>query len=357
MVCICIPTFNSATTLGQTLDSLIGQTYQDFEIMVVDNASTDGTVSVAQFYAERDARVKVLVHEHNVGGEGNFSRCLNYAHGTYTCVFHSDDVYAPTMVEKQVRYLERHPGAGAVFTCAAYIDENGCLIGDAPTPREILASDGEREFCFADIYPLILRDMNFFVCPSAMVRTDIYQQHVVSWSGDRFASSTDLWVWLRILEKYPIGILPERLISYRVSSSQGGAQLRYLKTARADFFSVTDYYNNFPWVQEQLVPRDYRNLAFLETVDCYTRAVNALICEETALARELTKGFLAPSLLRSAVNPDSPRMFGTHRLRYWVYFIIFWFLSRMPGNNLISQLLHLLRYGRRLHAQLAKGQS
>jgi glycosyltransferase involved in cell wall biosynthesis len=346
MVCICIPTYNSSPTLSHTLDSLLVQTFAAFEILIVDNASTDDTVALAHEYARRDPRIKVLTHEENVGGEGNFSRCIDYAYGDYTCVFHSDDVYAPTMVEKQVAYLERHPAAGAVFSCAKYIDERGELIGDAPTPGEIRSADGDREYTFADIYPLVLRDMNFFVCPSAMVRTTIYKHYVVTWDGGRFASSADLWVWLRILERYTVGIQPESLISYRISTFQGGAQLRFLKTERADFFLVTDYYNSQPWVAKLLTPGDLRNLAFLETVDHYARAVNALIRGERTLARELTQGFLSPSLLQSAFNPQSPAMFGTHRLRYWGYFVIFWILSRIPGSCAFGPLLHRMRYGR-----------
>jgi len=347
LVCICIPTYNSAATLSYTLESLIAQTYTNFEILVVDNASIDGTVELARSFMSRDSRIKVLSYEENLGAEENFSRCIHRASGDYTCIFHSDDIYDATIIEKQVAYLEQHPAAGAVFSRAVYINKHGEPVGAAPMPREIRLGDGEREYTFADIYPLILRDMNFFVCPSAMARTTIYKQHVGHWDGGNFASSADLWVWLRILEKYTVGILPESLISYRVSQFQEGAQLRYLKTRRADFFQVTDYYNSLPWVVSLLTPKDCCHLAFLEAVDRYMRAVNALIQGKRHMARELTQGFLSPSLLRSAINLHSPTMFGTHRLRYWVYFVIFWFLSRTPGSSLFGNLLHYLRYRRR----------
>lgn len=345
-VCICIPTYNSSATLAQTVDSLLVQSFTNFKLFIVDNASADATLALAEEYAARDSRVRVIAHRENVGAEGNFSRCIDYACGDYTCIFHSDDLYAPDILEKEVAYLDRHPAAGAVFCSATYIDKQGSAIGTGPVPREIKDADDDREYSFADLYPLILRDMNFFVCPSAMVRTEIYQRHVGTWDGGRFASSADLWVWLRILEKYTIGFLSPSLINYRISTFQGGAMLRRLKTRPADFFLVTEYYNAQPWVQSLLTEKVRRNYAFIQAIDRYTRTVNSLILGDRLQARSLTSGFWQAALLKSAFNPDSPAVFGTHRLRYWCYFVIFWCLSRIPGSVICGPVLRRLRYGR-----------
>ena len=83
-VSICIPTYNSATTIGETLNSILSQTYQDLEILVVDNASEDNTVKVAQEFV--DPRIRIYENETNLGGEGNFNRCIALAKGEYIAI-------------------------------------------------------------------------------------------------------------------------------------------------------------------------------------------------------------------------------------------------------------------------------
>src|ERR1035438_397419 len=100
LVCICLPTYNAALTVRQTLNSILAQTYTNLVVHVSDNASTDDTLKVIESFA--DSRVKIHRHSINVGGEGNFDRCIQLAEGKYTAIFHSDDIYEPEMVAKQV---------------------------------------------------------------------------------------------------------------------------------------------------------------------------------------------------------------------------------------------------------------
>lgn len=345
-VCICVPTYNAGKTLEKTLLSISRQTYNNITVIVVDNASSDDTARIAEKFTFNDSRFTICKNELNIGAEGNFNRCIKLACSDYTAIFHADDIYAPDIIEKQLTYLEKHQNAGAVFCCAKYIDEQDNCICDAPTPHEILAGSADREYSFRDVFPLILRDMNFLVCPSAMVRTAVYNEHVAVWDSKRFASSADLWVWLRILEKYTIGILPERLINYRISSFQGGSQLRHLNTNRADFFLVTDYYCSLPWVAQLLLPQMYSDLRFLEAIDSYARAVNAVILGDSALARDLTTRFLTFEFLQCAIRHKDLPLMCRNRFRYVVYFYMIWFLCRIPGARYVGKLLYRLRYGK-----------
>ena len=120
MVCICIPTYNAAATIRETLTSILAQTYTNLVIHVSDNASTDKTLEIVESMA--DSRIHIHRHENNIGAEGNFTRCIQLATGKYTAIFHADDLYGADMVAKQVAFLESHPDAGAVFTEAEMID-------------------------------------------------------------------------------------------------------------------------------------------------------------------------------------------------------------------------------------------
>ncbi len=232
LVCICIPTYNAAATIRETLKSILDQSYPNLVIHVSDNASTDDTLKVVESVS--DGRVHLHRQDKNIGAEGNFNRCIQLAEGKYTAIYHADDLYEPDMVSSQVAFLEAHPEAGAVFTEASTIDETGNKIGEIRLPNGIASSDGLYDF--ATMLKAVLRHSNFFICPSVMVRTQVYQQEIKCWRGELFRSSADLDLWLRILQQHPVGYLPKRLMRYRISSDQWSAKVR-LGTERADFFS------------------------------------------------------------------------------------------------------------------------
>ena len=285
-VSICVPTYNAEETIRETLFSIIHQTYPNLEILIVDNFSTDRTLEIVSQF--QDVRIVIHRNAKNIGGEENFTRCMNLARGQYTAIYHADDVYAPIMVEKQVAYLEKHPASGAVFTNATYIDEKSRVIGRNKAPKAFMSMTcGECLYDFQTILKTILRHSNFLICPSAMVRTCIYQQEIVVWRHDLFGSSADLDVWLRILNHHFIGILPERLMQYRMSVRQGSYALIRMRTERADLFRVIDYYLEKKEVKETLSSYDYRNYASLNRTDRVMRAMNLMLSRKRDAAQEL----------------------------------------------------------------------
>lgn len=295
LVCICVPTFNVAGTVSETMKSILAQTYPNMVVHVSDNASTDDTLKVIESIA--DSRVTIHRHNENIGGEGNFNRCIQLAEGKYTAIFHADDVYEPDMVAKQVAFLEAHPDAGAVFTEANLIDEIGRCIGGICLPKDVVSQSDL--YAFETMFKAVLRHSNFFICPSAMVRTEIYQSEIKSWRGEMFKSSADLDLWLRILLRHPVGYLREPLMRYRVSNSQWSARVR-LGTERADFFLVIDHYLEKELVRKRLRPEDFRNYHRLEQRDKVMRAVNFMLAGQPGQAKELLSDFLSWDVLRAA---------------------------------------------------------
>ena len=348
-VCLCIPAYNASGTIAETLESLLTQTYKNISIYVVDNASTDNTCGIVRSYSNLNPCIKLLSFSENIGGEGNFNRCIQLAEGDYTGIFHADDVYEPTMVEKQVAFLERHNEVAAVLTRARLIDAEGIDKGLTALPPEIADDDGVgRTYGFEEIFRYVIRNHNFFVCPSALVRTQVYKQHVRVWDGAKFRSSADLGVWFKILEKYRIGILPEPLINYRQSPSQGTAVLQYLDTARADFFLVIDHYLQTLPPGVTISKYDRRNLRFLYFRDNCRRAANCLITDKYDEARDLTRDMLSLSMLLPAFLTKPHLLVNHSRLFFWVYGIMLYILARIPRNSLISKVIAKLKYGKNL---------
>ena len=297
LVCICIPTYNAEKTIRDTLLSITGQTYRNLTVQVVDNASADRTVAIVEGIG--DSRITIHKHGINVGAEGNFNRCIALAKGKYTAIYHADDIYDPQMVAAQVEFLERHPQAGAVFTEALLIDEFGQMIGAIRQPQNLTIKGPLHDF--TAVFKAIIEHSNFLICPSVMALTSVYQDEIKSWRGELFDSSADLDVWLRMLKRHPVGILPQATMRYRISRSQWSAKAR-LDTSRAAFFSVIDHYLAMEEVRQLLTAEDIMNYERLERRDQVMRAANALLQGQPDQAMKLCPDVFSIDSFKAALK-------------------------------------------------------
>jgi len=115
-VSILIPVYNRVKIILQTLNSAVSQTYKNIEIIVVDNKSTDNTFEVVKEFAKYHPNVRVYQNEENIGPVRNWRKCLDYATGEYAKILWSDDLIAPTFIEKTLPFLVDHEDVGFVFT-------------------------------------------------------------------------------------------------------------------------------------------------------------------------------------------------------------------------------------------------
>jgi glycosyltransferase involved in cell wall biosynthesis len=127
-VSIGVPVYNGARFLRRALDALLAQTFDDFELIVADNASTDATGAIAEEYAARDPRISYIRSPTNVGVEANFQRVLRAAGGRYFMWAGCDDWWAPTFVERTVDALESHPAAIVAMSDVQRVDEGGASL-------------------------------------------------------------------------------------------------------------------------------------------------------------------------------------------------------------------------------------
>lgn len=327
LVCICIPTYNAEKTIAATLRSVLGQTYQHLNIQIVDNHSSDATVTIVESFS--DERITLHHNSVNLGGEGNFNRCIALARGKYTAIYHADDIYESEMVAAQVAFLEKHLQARAVFTEALLIDEFDKPIGAIRQPENLAASGPLHHF--PEVFKAILEHSNFLICPSVMALTSVYQDDIKSWRGEMFGSSADLDVWLRMLQRGPVGILAQATMRYRISSSQWSANVR-LDMRRAAFFSVMDHYLAHEDVRRMVTAEDMMNYERLERRDQVMRAVNALLQDQPEQAAALCPDIFSMSALKASLQ--TRRGLGVFILGLYLKIMIFLHLNRLARASL-----------------------
>lgn len=113
-VSVIMPSYNSAQYIAEAIESILNQTFTDFEFIIINDGSTDDTAKIIKEYANKDHRIKFINHKKNKGFIGCLNECLDIASGEYIAKMDSDDISLPQRLEKQVKYLDEHPSVGMV---------------------------------------------------------------------------------------------------------------------------------------------------------------------------------------------------------------------------------------------------
>lgn len=129
-VSIGVPVYNGARYLPELLESLLAQTFTDFEVIVCDNASTDRTEEIGRAYAARDERIRYVRNPTNLGATGNFRRSFDLSCGTYFRWAAADDVSAPQFLARCVEVLDREPDVVLAYPKTKFIDETGRVTSE-----------------------------------------------------------------------------------------------------------------------------------------------------------------------------------------------------------------------------------
>lgn len=128
LVSVITPTYNCAAFIGETIESVLAQTYTDWEMVIVDDCSNDNTEEIVRGYAERDQRIKYYCLENNSGAAVARTMAMSLAEGNYMAFLDSDDLWMPDKLKKQVTFMKKNQIA---FSCTAYeqIGEDGKSLG------------------------------------------------------------------------------------------------------------------------------------------------------------------------------------------------------------------------------------
>jgi glycosyltransferase involved in cell wall biosynthesis len=241
LVSICVPSYNSARYLKETLDSIVAQTYRNIEVVIADNASTDDSVAIANEYARRYG-FKVIVNEKNVGPFGNWNVLVSQARGEFVAIYHSDDIYRPEIVEQSVAALMREPKVGLLGTLATVIDENSKEFSTIQLPPGVPELP---RYSFSEMFRAVLKDGGgriFLVTPSVMVRRSCYEELGLFDTSGHFSSAGDYEMWFRIALHHSVAVIPRQLMRYRVHLNQGSERELRRNIALPDVINVLDKY-------------------------------------------------------------------------------------------------------------------
>lgn len=203
-ISVVMATYNHADYVGAAIESVLNQTYQDFEFIIADDCSTDGTVEKIMQYEDRIDEIHLF--DYNAGSRGHFLG--ERVKGEYVAMLNSDDLWEPDKLEKQIKILENNPNAVGCFTWAK-------MIG-----RESEDIDASNPFCVAN--RMKEEWMNYFYfhgnCmahDSLLMKADVYYKYLDK-GTDMFRQIPDFYLWIQIVQEYDVIMLEEQLTQIRI---------------------------------------------------------------------------------------------------------------------------------------------
>ena len=209
IVSVIIPTYNRKKLLIETLTSVFEQEYKDFEIIVVDDGSTDNTKEA--LHAIITNNLIKYIYQDNAGSSSARNAGIKNAKGKYLTFLDSDDLYSPTKLRKQVVYLDKNLNISIIHCDYSKFDNSGIDLGYRNT-----------SFFEGWIYPSILKQWSMLMGVSCvMVRSNIFEK--VGFFDESLEAAEDLDMWARIAYHYEFRRIPENLVKIRAHSSSMSA--------------------------------------------------------------------------------------------------------------------------------------
>ena len=204
LVSIVTPTYNRSDFLPEAIDSVLGQTYENFELIIVDDGSTDDTQALVESY-QKDPRIRYF-YQANQGQSVARNRGIAESKGEFICFLDSDNAWLPQKLERSLLEFERFPAAHIVYGNSILIDENSAEIGKSTMKRYS-----------GRITHHLLKD-NFVSMNTTMTRRQCFDEMGGFNESDRVAEDYELW--LRFSTKFEFRYIPEFLGFYRKMDNQ-----------------------------------------------------------------------------------------------------------------------------------------
>lgn len=219
LVSVLMPVFNAEKYLDEAIQSVLNQTYQNFEFLIINDGSSDKSASIIKAFAKQDARIKFF-DQGNKGLIATLNFGLSVASGEYIARFDSDDICLPERLKLQVNFLNENKQISAVGTGVSLIDDQGCEIGSGPFSK--------MKYTHQEIDRSHLKGYGGnIIHPSAMYRKNIaldlegYSHH--------YPCAEDFDFWLRFAEVGKLANLPQVLLLYRQHIDSIGYRNRKLQ--------------------------------------------------------------------------------------------------------------------------------
>lgn len=201
LVSVIIPAYNSEKYISDAINSVLSQTYQDHEVIVVNDGSKDNTERIIKPYLKRIT----YLYQDNKGSAEARNTGIKASKGEYIAFLDSDDVWSPEKLSLQVKFLNDHPDFDLVYGDYGTFGENGVIDENFPLTRKFPRPDG---YIFQDL----------FLRPLIFTSTVMLQKKVLEEVGlfdEQFVNGQDYDLWLRIASKHKIGYVPKVIAMYR----------------------------------------------------------------------------------------------------------------------------------------------
>lgn len=234
-VSVCIPTYNYARFLSETIDSVLKQTFTDYEILIIDDCSHDNTKEVVSDYASRDERIRFKVNPVNIGMVNNWNLCLMEARGEYIKLVFGDDLLSsPNALEKMVSLLDSDPNISLVGSARNLIDTNSRVMRVLAHFKDDVVLPGEEV-----INRCLSEQKNLVGEPSiVMFRKKDAERGFMP----HYKQIVDLEMWFHLLEKGKFAYINEPLCAFRIHPGQQTEKnVKSLPSAEDNFHLYREY--------------------------------------------------------------------------------------------------------------------
>jgi glycosyltransferase involved in cell wall biosynthesis len=221
-VSVLLPVYNAETYLRASLDSVLSQTFVDFELLAFDDGSTDGSLAILREYEASECRLKVFSRE-NRGLVPTLNELIKLARGRYLARLDADDICLPERFRKQVAFLESSPDHNVVGGWFEFINAKGQPIGVVRPPTSHEKIDQAN-----------LRGLSSICHPTAMIRKSAVIR--AGYYDEKLGPAEDLDLWLRLAEMGKVANIPEIVLCYRIHSasvSEAKGQMQQQQVQRA----------------------------------------------------------------------------------------------------------------------------
>ncbi|MCB0214192.1 MAG: glycosyltransferase, partial [Anaerolineae bacterium] len=312
------PTYNGAKYLQETIESILSQTFTDYELIIIDDHSEDDTVKIVHSF--KDQRIKLIENPNRLGLVGNWNKCLEEAKEEYICLFHQDDVMMPDNLTRKIDILKNNKSVGMVHSNVYQIGPDGSILSKwwyfKPAPNEDIVQPGSA------IFNKLLWGVNTVCCPSVVLKRECYEK--LGGFDYQLPFTADWEMWLRIALFYDIAYLPQGLIKYRRHDSNETHKylgVKELKHAhRAKIRVLEKYPENVPsneatsqkvsqWYKKQALGRainyyKQKNLKEAKTYLAYAQELNEIV-SKTSFPKDQTLDLLLETIeIAERQNPE-----------------------------------------------------
>jgi len=284
-ISVCIPSYNCGPYLAEAIESVLAQTFSDFELVIIDDCSGDESRDIIARYAGQDARILYLRNEENLGMVANWNRCLREARGDYIRFLFADDLLAsPSCLEKMALVLDTRPETSLVASARTIIDAGSRVLKTASRFPDGLTAQGTRV-----IRRCLYEGRNLIGEPSVVM---FRRAQAGRGFNTDYKQLVDLEMWFHLLEQGAFSYIGEPLSSFREHpTQQTRVNLRRMVHIDESFLLLRDYLDR-PYIRFGGLTRCY--LSYNQKYRIWKLYKQGLVDRNVALER--IKKFGSPHL-------------------------------------------------------------